>query len=372
MQPTGHPNAGRGALSSPPGRFQNYIREKEISTVAESAGEATDIAWESEPESLRQDTTIIEEKARSILTKNDSPDVPFNRSINPYRGCEHGCIYCYARPSHAFVDLSPGRDFETKIFAKRNAAELLKKEFHKKTYTVDTIVLGSNTDPYQPAEKQERIVREILKLCVEYNHPVSITTKNALLLRDLDLITLLASRELISINLSITSLDPDLAHRWEPRASAPAQRLRALKSLRSAGVPAGVLLAPVVPGLNDREIEGIVAESAAAGALWLHHILLRLPYEVKDLFIEWLNRYYPEKKDRILHLIQSVRNGKANDPRFGHRMSGSGNYANLIHLRVRSSVHRAGIPGKVSAPRKDLFLRAAGGQPDLFANPCSD
>lgn len=312
-------------------------------------------------------TTIVPEKAKSILSHNQSPDIPFNTSLNAYRGCEHGCIYCYARPSHAYVDLSPGRDFETIIFAKRNAAELLKKEFQKKSHKVETIVLGANTDPYQPVEKHEQITRSILKLCLEYRHPVAITTKNHMILRDLDLLSELAALELVSVNLSITGLDADLSSRMEPRASAPQRRLEALASLREKRIPAGVLMAPIIPGLNDVAIESVVSASAQAHALWLHHILLRMPHEIKDLFGEWLDHHFPEKKERIMHLIQSTRGGRMNDPRFGHRMSGSGNYASLIHMRVRSSVIRHSIPQLGVPLRKDLFLQAPDGQPDLFS-----
>lgn len=343
---------GRGALSSPEGRFETIRRVLE------------------DNESLpHPQTSVTEEKAKSILTRNQSPDVPFRTSINPYRGCEHGCIYCYARPSHAYVDLSPGKDFETRIFAKRNAVGLLRNEFHKSGYSVDTIVLGANTDPYQPVERNERITRGILELCDEYSHPVAITTKNHLVLRDLDIIERLSARELISVNFSITSLDSKLLTLMEPRASTASRRLMALKTLRDHGVPAGVLMAPIIPGLNDSEIENMVQASAASGALWLTHIMLRLPYEVKELFCEWLEYHFPQKKDRILHLVESTRSGKLNDPRFGHRMSGSGNYAQLINLRVRAAVQRNGIPGRYEILRKDLFQRAPGGQPGLFDMP---
>ncbi|MBU42184.1 MAG: radical SAM protein [Spirochaetaceae bacterium] len=345
-----HPSRGRGALSSPQGRFLS-VRREALEEVQEN------------PE-----TRIIEEKPKSILSHNDSPDVPFRTSLNPYRGCEHGCIYCYARPSHAYLDLSPGKDFETRIFAKRNAADLLEKAFQRKNYTVDTIVLGANTDPYQPIEKSERITRSILETCLEYSHPVAITTKNHLILRDLDLLQELASRELTSVNISLTSLDPDLSNRMEPRASTGQRRLAALSELRSNGIPAGVLMAPIIPGLNDTEIEKMVYAAAESGALWLTHILLRLPHEVKELFADWLDHHFPEKKDRILQLVRSTRSGKLNDPRFGSRMAGHGNYAHLIHMRVRSATQRSGIPAIHVRLRKDLFRRAPGGQPELFPN----
>lgn len=356
-----HPSSGRGSLSAPASRFLSATRL----TFLEDATPQDDWAEMDQPASSLE-TVIQEEKAKSILSHNDSPDVPFRTSLNAYRGCEHGCIYCYARPSHAYVDLSPGRDFETRIFAKRNAVELLEKEFQKKNYIPETIVLGANTDPYQPAERAEKLTRSILELCHAYGHPVAITTKNHMILHDLDILGKLARKNLVSVNLSVTSLDGNLSSRMEPRASSPGRRLQALKALNEERIPAGVLLAPVIPGLNDAEIEKIVSECARNGALWLSHILIRLPHEIRDLFTEWLEHHFPEKKDRILHLIKSIRQGKLNDPRFGHRMTGSGNYASLIHMRVKSSVIRYGIPQQNKGLRKDLFLRAPGGQPDLF------
>ncbi|MBI38791.1 MAG: radical SAM protein [Leptospiraceae bacterium] len=350
MQNMSRADYGRGALSSPEGRFEQIHRERE------------------QPQDPPAHTIYIGEVAKSILTRNDSPDVPFDISLNAYRGCEHGCIYCYARPSHAYLDLSPGRDFESQIFVKRNAVDLLRKAFQKPSYKVSPIVLGANTDPYQPAERTERLTRGILELCEEYRHPVAITTKSHLIVRDLDILAALAKQSLVSVNLSITSLQPDLLMKLEPRAGSSARRLAALRKLRENGVPAGVLMAPVIPGLNDTEIEHIVRITADQGALWLYHILLRLPYEVKDLFAEWLERYFPEKKDRILHLVQSTRSGKMNDARFGHRMTGSGNYAQLIQMRVRAAVQRSGIPGKEVRLRRDLFSRAPGGQPYLFTS----
>ena len=352
-------DGGRGALSTPQSRFHSVQRIPLTDAYADKK-EDCDLA----PKGTR--TTVISENAKSILSHNRSPDVPFNTSLNAYRGCEHGCIYCYARPSHAYVDLSPGRDFESIIFAKRNAARLLRKEFQKPGHNVETIVMGANTDPYQPIEKEEGITRSLLELCLEYRHPVAITTKNHLILRDLDLLSELAALELVSVNLSITGLEADLSSRMEPRASSPQRRLEALAALRANQIPAGVLMAPIIPGLNDVSIESVVAACAGARAQWLFHILLRMPYEIKDLFSEWLDHHFPEKKDRILHLIQSTRGGKMNDPRFGHRMSGKGNYASLIHMRVRSSVIRHGIPQLSARLRKDLFLRAPHGQPDLF------
>ncbi len=349
MHATSKADYGRGSLSSPEGRFEKIHRQR-LEPIADSPG----------------NTRVIEEQAKTILTKNQSPDVPFDVSLNPYRGCEHGCIYCYARPSHAYLDLSPGRDFETTIFAKRNAVALLEEAFQKRNYEVKPIVLGANTDPYQPIERKEQITRGILKLCEEYQHPVAITTKSNLITRDLDLLSRLAARGLVSVNISVTSLQPDLISKLEPRAGTGLRRLDALQRLRKSGIPAGVLMAPVIPGLNDSEIEEIVRQCAEAGALWLYHILLRLPYEVKDLFMEWLDHYYPEKKDRILHLVQTTRSGKLNDARFGHRMAGNGNYAQLIHMRVRAALQRSGIPGKNMSLRTDIFKRAPGGQPDLF------
>ena len=288
-------------------------------------------------------TTVIEEQARSILSFNRSPDIPFDRSVNGYRGCEHGCIYCYARPSHAFHDLSPGLDFETRLFAKPDAADLLRKALAKPGYQPAPIAMGTNTDPYQPIEERYRITRQVLELCLETRHPLTITTKSARVVRDLDLLTELARLKLTAVALSVTSLDPRLSGLLEPRASAPAKRLEALGRLAAAGVPAHVSVAPVIPAITDEFIEGILAAAAANGVQSASWIMLRLPHEVAPLFREWLQVHYPDRASKVMAIVQSVRNGKDNDPGFFTRMKPLGPWADLIRARFRLACKRHGL-----------------------------
>ncbi|HEX6852661.1 MAG TPA: PA0069 family radical SAM protein [Candidatus Polarisedimenticolaceae bacterium] len=291
-------------------------------------------------------TVVVEDRTRSILATNDSPDVPFDRSINPYRGCEHGCAYCFARPSHAYLGWSPGRDFETKILAKPRAADLLRRELAKPGYRCEPIALGTNTDPYQPLERKMRITRSVLEVLVEHRHPFSIVTKSAGVLRDLDLIAPMAREGMAKVFLSITTLDPELARRLEPRASAPRRRLEALRGLGSEGVPTGVLASPMIPGLNDHELERILEASAAAGASSAGYLLVRLPNEMKTLFVEWLGLHYPTKAGKVLALIREMRGGELNDPRFGERMRGRGPYADLLARRFEVACRRYGLRGR--------------------------
>lgn len=328
----GGPVKGRGAPSNVEGRYESAIRE------------AFDDGWAREEDSPRRlETEITREIAKSIIARNESPDVPFEQSINPYRGCEHGCVYCYARPSHAYLGLSPGLDFETRIFAKTNAAELLRKELSAPGYRCSVISLGANTDPYQPAERELRITRSILEVLAEFKNPFTIVTKNALVERDIDLIAAMAGLNLARVFVSVTNLDPELARRLEPRASAPYRRLEAIRRLTGAGVPCGVLVAPIIPFLNDGDMESILEAAKEAGASWAGYIVLRLPHELKGLFKDWLAEHYPLRAERIMARIRDLRGGRENDPRFGARMEGSGEYAELIRVRFERACRKLGL-----------------------------
>ena len=288
-------------------------------------------------------TTVIEERARTIISFNQSPDIPFDRSINAYRGCEHGCVYCYARPSHAYHDLSPGLDFETKLFAKPNAAALLRETLAKPGYRPKPIAMGTNTDPYQPIEERYRITRQVLEVCLETRHPVTITTKSARVTRDLDLLAELARLNLTAVGVSVTSLDPKLSGLLEPRASSPAKRLDALRQLVAAGVPSHVSVAPVIPSITDEFIEGILQEAAGHGVRSASWIMLRLPHEVAPLFREWLAVHYPDRAGKVMAIVQSVREGKDNDPGFFTRMKPTGVWADVFRTRFRIATKRLGM-----------------------------
>ena len=330
------PIHGRGAPSARvPQRFGLNAREAD--------GDWLDAREEIDGPGPKLRTQVIEEHARTIISFNQSPDIPFDRSINAYRGCEHGCVYCYARPSHAWHDLSPGLDFETKLFAKPNAAELLRKTLAKPGYRVAPIAMGTNTDPYQPIEERYRITRSVLEVCLETGHPVTITTKSARVVRDLDLLTELAKRSLTAVSVSVTSLDPKLSGLLEPRASSPAKRLEALGKLASAGVPAHVSVAPVIPSITDEFIEGILSEAAARGAQTASWIMLRLPHEVAPLFREWLAAHYPDRAGKVMSIVQSVREGKDNDPGFFTRMKPLGPWADVFRHRFRIACKRLGL-----------------------------
>jgi DNA repair photolyase len=330
------PIRGRGAQSAAvPQRFGLAAR-------------AADGDWLDEREGVdgplpKLRTTVIEERPRTIIARNTSPDIPFDRSINAYRGCEHGCIYCYARPSHAFHDLSPGLDFETRLFAKPDAAKLLRAELAKQSYRPAPIALGTNTDPYQPIEERYRITRSVLEVCLEVRHPVTITTKSARVLRDLDLLGELAALGLTAVALSVTSLDPVLSGKLEPRASAPAKRLAALEKLAAAGVPAHVSVAPIIPAITDEFIEGILEEAAARGVKSASWIMLRLPHEVAPLFREWLEVHYPDRAGKVMGIVQSVREGRDNDPGFFTRMKPTGIWADIFRTRFRLACQRLGL-----------------------------
>lgn len=307
-------------------------------------------------------TQVTAENARSILSHNKSPDVPFDTSINPYRGCEHGCIYCFARPSHAYWDLSPGLDFETRLFAKPNAPALLRAAFDRKQYQPSVIAMGVNTDAYQPIEKEWRLTRQLLEILLEYQHPVSLITKSSLILRDLDLLKALAEKQLCSVRISLTSLDNRLKATLEPRAAGPAARLRVIRALRDAGVPVGILIAPVIPFLNDQEIETILEAAHDAGAEAANWMMLRLPLEVSGLFEEWLETHFPQRKQRVMARIRDIRKGAVNDSRFGVRMTGEGIYPRLIGQRFRQKCQALGLATESRhSLRTDLFCRPGTG-----------
>ena len=338
---------GRGALSNAGGRFEAEQRSAE-----DDGWGVLDIV-----PSVRTEVTY--ERARSIITRNESPDISFDQSINPYRGCEHGCAYCFARPTHAFMGLSPGLDFETKLFAKTGAATLLEKELAAPGYVVKTIAIGTNTDPYQPIERKERITRQILEVLARTNHPVGIVTKSALVLRDLDILAPMAARGLVKVALSITTLDPDLARRLEPRASAPERRLNAIAELSAAGVPTTVMVAPIIPAINDAEIERILTRAAAMGAREAGYVMLRLPLELRDLFQEWLAVHYPDRLRHVMTLVTSMRKGKVYDATWGERMTGTGPFAWMIGRRFEAATAKNGYRKERMALRTDLFERPA-------------
>lgn len=312
-------------------------------------------------------TTVTEEFPKSILSFNTSPDLPFDRSVNAYRGCEHGCVYCYARPSHAYHDLSPGLDFESKLFAKPGAAALLRKTLAKPGYKPATIAIGTNTDPYQPIERTYRITREILQLCLETKHPIVITTKSARVLDDIDLLVELSKLGLTGVALSVTSLDPKLAGILEPRASAPAKRLDAARKLSDAGVYVHVNIAPIIPAITDHEIEAIVEAAAGNGALSMSWIPVRLPHELAPLFRDWLGVYYPDRADKVMNIIRDMRGGKDNDSEYFSRMRGQGAWAELIGMRMRIAKRKHGLMGSKWDVRNDLFTKPnLDGQMSLF------
>jgi DNA repair photolyase len=326
------PIRGRGATLNPDGRFE-AVQTETFDDGWDSLADAPD----------RLPTTLHAEFVRRLINRNDSPDIPFRNSINPYRGCEHGCVYCYARPSHAYVGLSPGLDFETQIFVKHNGPQMLERELRKPSYRPEAICIGANTDPYQPRERDLRLTRAILEVLWRHRHPASLITKSALVLRDLDLLRPMAEARLMQVFVSVTSLRNDLARTMEPRAAAPRRRLEAIARLHAAGVPVGMMVAPLIPGLNDEELEEILEAGAQAGAGTAGYVMLRLPHELKLLFRDWLVQHYPERADRVLQLIRSVRAGHENDPRFGTRMRGTGQFAELLRRRFELAAARLGL-----------------------------
>jgi DNA repair photolyase len=324
---------GRGALGNPDNRFHGF------------GSEVFDDGWESAGGQRAVPTELRLDKTRSVIVYNQSPDIPFDRSINPYRGCEHGCVYCFARPTHAYLDCSPGLDFETRIFYKPEAASLLHKELSRKTYRCQPIALGVNTDAYQPAERKLGITRSLLKVLHDYRHPVGIVTKSALVERDIDILTSMAAQQLVHVMVSVTTLDKRLALTLEPRAAAPHRRLETLGRLAEAGIPVGVLVAPVIPFLNDSDIEAILERVREAGALTAGYVMIQLPHEVKDLFRDWLDYHVPDKAEHVMSRIRDLRGGRENDAAFGRRMTGTGVFADLIRQRFAVALKRLQFPG---------------------------
>jgi DNA repair photolyase len=335
---------GRAAGINPSGRFEKLERV------------AFDDGWQMLEEMPPFKTEVQVEKPRTVITRNDSPDIPFDRSINPYRGCEHGCIYCFARPTHSYMGLSAGLDFEAKLFAKPDAPRLLERELSKPGYKVKPIAIGTNTDPYQPIEREWRIMRQILEVLDKANHPVVIVTKSALILRDIDILKSMAERGLVKVGVSVTTLDRKLARTMEPRASTPAKRLEAIKTLSEAGIPVAIMMAPVIPALNDHEIERILDSGKAAGASEASYVLLRLPLEVSPLFRDWLLQHYPDRYRHVMSLVRSMRDGKDYDAEFGKRMKGAGPYAWQISRRFEMATKRLGLMRRSLHLREDLFL----------------
>jgi DNA repair photolyase len=334
------PHKGRGAVSNPDNRFEGIARC------------AFDDGWDHQDDEAAPAlaTTLTRDSSRSVIAWNQSPDIGFDRAVNPYRGCEHGCIYCYARPSHAYLGLSPGLDFETKISFKPEAAALLEKELRKPGYVARPMALGSNTDPYQPVERTLKLTRQVLEVLDAFNHPVTIVTKSSLVLRDLDILSRMAARKLARVAVSVTTLDRNLARVMEPRAATPMRRVQAIGELVRAGVPASVLAAPMVPGLNDAELERILEVSAEAGASGAGYILLRLPHELRAMFTEWLEAHFPGRAAHVLSLIRQTRAGALNDARFGYRFGGVGPYADLLAARFARAARKLGLEG----PREGL------------------
>lgn len=349
---------GRAATINPASRFDRL------------ATDAFDDGWRSLDEIFSSPpprTEVFNDSSRSVVATNDSPDIPFDRSINPYRGCEHGCVYCYARPTHNYLGLSSGLDFETKIWAKHDVAALLKKELSKRSYDCQPIALGTNTDPYQPLERRLQLTRGILEVLADCDHPVGIVTKSSLVLRDLDILKPLAAKGLVRVYVSITTMNRDLARKLEPRATAPHRRLETIRMLHDAGIPGGVMAAPMIPALNDHELENILKSAADNGAQDAFMSLLRLPHDVKDLFDAWLAEHYPDRRNRILKLVKETRGGRLNDSAFGQRFLGSGTYANLLNRRFKRACTQLSLNQRRMPTRTDLFEKPGGrSQFDLF------
>lgn len=353
--------AGRGATFNPACRYATERRE------------AADGGWPPGDPHPPLRTRVGVDASRSLISYNQSPDVPFDRSVNPYRGCEHGCIYCYARPSHAWLGLSPGLDFETRLFRKADAAAHLQRELAAPGYRAATLVLGANTDPYQPIERRFGLTRALLQVLHDCRHPVVITTKSALVLRDRDILTPMARQGLVAVQVSVTTLDPDLARRLEPRAAAPGRRLETIRALADAGVPVGILVSPLIPGLTDGDLERILEQAAGAGASRAGGLLIRLPREVAPLFEDWLRTHRPGQAGHVLSLIRQCRDGRLNDPEFGSRMTGRGPIAELLAQRLRLAARRLGLNGREGGWELDASRfrppRRAAMQLDLFEGP---
>lgn len=341
-----HPDArhGRGALSAVRSRYDSETRQRE------------DDGWDNLETGEPIKTVLHEDSTRHIIAWNKSPDIPFDRSINPYRGCEHGCIYCFARPSHAYLGFSPGLDFETQIVFKPNAAKLLRQELAAKGYRPATLSMGTNTDPYQPVERELKITRGILEVLLETRHPLGIVTKNHLVTRDIDILSEMAKLGLVKVFVSLTTLDRKLARAMEPRASTPPKRLEAIKMLNDAGIPAGVMTAPMIPAVNDMELERLLEAAWEAGAREAGWVLLRLPFELKELWREWLAEHFPDRASKVMKLVQEARGGKDYVADFGGRMRGEGAYADLIAQRFALAIKRIGFNERRLSLRKDLFV----------------
>jgi DNA repair photolyase len=348
------PHKGRGASSNPACRYDRWVHSAEDDGWGVEDGEAPVLA-----------TRVSVDRSRTVIARNRSPDIPFDRSVNPYRGCEHGCIYCYARPSHAHLGLSPGLDFETRLFAKPDAARLLAEEIRKPGYQCQPLALGTNTDPYQPIERTWSLTRQILQVLARCRHPVTIATKSARVERDIDLLSGMAERNLAEVFISVNSLDRRLARSLEPRAASPERRVQILERLAAAGIPCGVLVAPVIPALNDHELEAVLAACASAGATMAGYVLLRLPLEVEGLFEQWLEQHAPLKAKRVMALVRDCHGGKAYDARFGRRMTGTGQYAGLIGKRFELCCKRLGLNRPRTRLETRLFQPPDGGSPQL-------
>lgn len=362
---------GRGANLNQRVRFEAWQRESDENRAEADAVHETVVRFQ---------TTVTRQNARSIISRNASPDVGFDRSINPYQGCEHGCVYCFARPSHAYLGLSPGLDFETQLFAKANAADLLRAELSKRGYQPALIALGANTDPYQPIERELRITRQVLEVLDAFNHPVGITTKSATVVQDIDILERMAARNLVRVFMSVGTLDRDIARRLEPRANTPMRRIEAVRALSAVGVPVGVLVAPIIPALTDHDIENVLKTASEAGAVSAGYVMLRLPLEVRDLFVSWLEAHYPMRARHVMSLVEQVRDGKHYDATFGQRMRGTGKHATLIAQRFEIACRRFGLNRERHPLRTDLFsvpeaLRpktASPFRPDSGLNPQMD
>ena len=351
---------GRGAVTNPQGRFEREVRDP------------FDDGWFAGEEAPPRARTVVTiERARSVISRNDSPDIPFSQSLNPYRGCEHGCIYCYARPNHSYLGLSPGIDFETKLFAKANAAERLRAELAAPSYRCEPIALGTATDAYQPIEREHRITRSVLEVLSGCSHPVTLVTKSSLVERDLDLLAPMARKGLATVHVTITTLDGELARLWEPRAAAPWRRLETIRRLAEAGIPVGVSVSPLVPFVNEPELEQILAEAHGAGASSAFYMILRLPWELREVFADWLQAHFPDRASRVLNRLREMRDpdgaGRLNDPRFHSRMKGRGHWADLVRLRYELVVRKLGLNRQSQSLRTDLFVPPrADGQLGLF------
>ncbi|NPC58461.1 PA0069 family radical SAM protein [Caenimonas soli] len=352
---------GRGVGSNVPSRFNSWTRTKEDVEALEDEADGD------EPK-VRTEVTL--RQAKSIISRNSSPDLGFDQSINPYQGCEHGCVYCFARPTHAYLGLSPGLDFETKIFAKSNAAELLRKEFASKKYQPGLIALGAATDPYQPIDRKLGITRQVLEVLAECNAPVAVTTKSALVVRDIDLLAPMAAKGLVRVHMSIATLDNELGRKMDPRANAPAKRLEAIRELSRAGIPVSVYSSPMIPAINDMEMESILEAAAAAGATQASMVILRLPLEVRDLFVEWLQEHFPQRAKHVMSLVSQLRDGKDYDSSFGTRMTGTGVLAGLLRQRFELARKSLGLAHWRLTTQGDTSQfrppREPGGQADLF------